>query len=462
MISQLSFATLIVLWMATAAIIALVRWKDRAGSAGLVFAYLLNFWLIHWLASACYLFPWAHFKDPATVKRGLEESTYGILGFALGSLLLAPQILASIRRPANAAPVHSARSDPRLLYVAIGIVATGLMFAGLGTIPTLSAFLSTGQSFLVAGICLSCGYSWHRKRWAEVLLWVAFSLLLPLFTVAAQGFLGFGALACFTVICFLTTLVRRRLPLTIGLTVAGYLWLSLFVTYMRDRDELRKSVWGGQTYDRRMNHIKRIFTTMEWFDPYKAKHLERIDGRLNQNYLVGRAVTQLEHQGGYMHGETIWQAAIALVPRIIWPDKPVGAGSGDLVSRLTGMYFPPGTSVGIGHVMEFYANFGDIGVIVGYILLGTAITVIDSMAGWHLRMGDVESFSIWFLCGLGMIIVGGSFVELTATAGTGMIAAYLLRQFSSSSSSQSKDRPGRESPRRVSPVRLKTHARVTR
>src|SRR5207245_8357339 len=67
-------------------------------------------------------------------------------------------------------------------------------------------------------------------------------------------------------------------------------------------------------------------------------HVDRIDSRLNQNLLVGQAVTYLD-QGlaEYAQGESVWNGVLALVPRAIWPGKPVAAGSAGLVSRFTGV-----------------------------------------------------------------------------------------------------------------------------
>ena len=81
------------------------------------------------------------------------------------------------------------------------------------------------------------------------------------------------------------------------------------------------------------------------------------------------------------------QAVIAMVPRLIWPDKPIEAGSGGLVAKFTGMDFANGTSVGVGPVMELYANFGTPAVVIGFILLGIIVKSLDVMAGILLATG---------------------------------------------------------------------------
>ena len=122
------------------------------------------------------------------------------------------------------------------------------------------------------------------------------------------------------------------------------------------------------------------------------------------------------------------QALLAFVPRAIWPEKPVFAGSGDLVSKYTGMQFSEGTSVGIGQVMEFYINFGTAGVIVGFLIMGIIVTFIDITAGQRLWHDDWQIFALWYLTGISFLQVGGSLVEVTSSAGASIGAALLVNK----------------------------------
>src|SRR5262249_39950846 len=109
------------------------------------------------------------------------------------------------------------------------------------------------------------------------------------------------------------------------------------------------------------------------------------------------------------------------IPRLIWPNKPV-AGSGGLVTRFTGVEFAEGTSVGVGPILELYGNFGEFGVILGFVVLGCAIRAIDLSAGILLRAGRWGDFAVWFLVGISLMNVGGSFVECAA----GTVASIVL------------------------------------
>ncbi len=90
---------------------------------------------------------------------------------------------------------------------------------------------------------------------------------------------------------------------------------------MRDRDEIRAAVWGGRSVADRMEQVTLTLKNFEWFDPRSEQHLRRIDERLNQNVLVGAAVNLMQDTGNYTYGKTVGDALLALVPRVLWPNR---------------------------------------------------------------------------------------------------------------------------------------------
>jgi hypothetical protein len=205
-------------------------------------------------------------------------------------------------------------------------------------------------------------------------------------------------------------------------TLVAFLGLSIYVTYMRDRRDIREVVWGGESLASRIGRLTETFTEMEWFDLNNIEHLHRVDDRLNQDALVGMAVDNIRSGAVPLaRGGTIADAGLALIPRALWPAKPIVAGSGDLVAAYTGLVVPEGTSVGIGHVMEWYVNFATPGVIIGFMLLGAVTVFVDRSAGRWLYRGDVARFTIWFLPGLSVLQVGGSFVEMMSSGAAALL-----------------------------------------
>jgi hypothetical protein len=166
-----------------------------------------------------------------------------------------------------------------------------------------------------------------------------------------------------------------------------------------------------------VNKLVGMFSRFEWFDYRNERHLALIDARLNQNLLVGAAMVNLV--GGnvdYAKGDTFIEAFLSLVPRILWPGKPVRAGSPEIVTRFTGMQFGDFTSVGVGQILEFYINFGRWGVILGLLSYGVVVRWVDWQAGKRLASGDGRGFVSWFLPGLALLNAGGSLVEVFGTA----------------------------------------------
>jgi hypothetical protein len=73
----------------------------------------------------------------------------------------------------------------------------------------------------------------------------------------------------------------------------------------------------------------------------------------------------------FQYGGTIMDGLYAVVPRALWPDKPIVAGYADFVSQYTGMVRESGdpTSIGIPVQFELYANGGPRLVVVGIFVL---------------------------------------------------------------------------------------------
>src|SRR5205823_4529809 len=105
-------------WMMIIGAMAIARKRKHTAGVGLVLAYVLNLWMIHWVASLVYVFPWYSGPDEASTILGTEQSLYAIAAFAFGSLALAPFIVDSGVLPRSDGP-H--QPDPRLprayLYV---------------------------------------------------------------------------------------------------------------------------------------------------------------------------------------------------------------------------------------------------------------------------------------------------------------------------------------------------------
>jgi hypothetical protein len=338
-------------------------------------------------------------------------STLGILAFAAGCFGVAPFLT---RRPGELPAPVPTMNDSRIfrVFLAIGIASFILGAIGFGRIPTLSAVLASGQDFVFVGLGFGLWQAYLQQNRKQLWILLAVTPVFPLLTIVFQGFLGFGVGYAIIVLCFVAAIYRPRLWAACLLLPLGYVALSFYTNYMRDRDEIRDVVWGGSTIEDRVDQTEKTFGSFEWFDPQKSRHLNYINNRLNYNWLVGTEISHLHATKGFGDGETLWMSVLALIPRAIWPGKPVQAGSMDFVSRYTGLKFAAGTSVGMGLVFEFYANFGTYGVLFGMLAMGILVGYADRRAGEELRWGSPLAFARWMLIGIFLLIVGGSLIEV--------------------------------------------------
>jgi hypothetical protein len=402
--------------------------RSRYGTIGLPICYLVLMAILH-AGALIYLLPWydpnkdAYIRSQGLnivdVSAGFALSTFAVLGFSAG--VLTSESLYKVRMRPMRLRVDSVRRFGRTL-VAIGIVSFFVILPVAGKIPSGTAIASSAVNLSVVGLCL-LGYNSLREQGGAKLRVLAGTLALPASTILFMGFVGFGVTALLSVVSYVISFQRiRAWHLPVALFVF-WLALSFYVTYVDARAAIRESVWGGDSISQRINVVAEKFSKGMTFDPYNSKHLHFIDGRLNQNILVGRCISYMRTTNkDFSYGQSIYFAAVAWIPRIIWPNKPSFGGSGSLVSEHTGMIFGEGTAVGAGQVLEFYANFGVTGVFLGFLVFGIALRQLDVRAVSHLRSGDYFDYVRFHLMGVCAMQPGGVLAEIVASCA----AAWLL------------------------------------
>lgn len=438
-IEQIWLIFWLVVWVAVVSLVIRSQWSHRLPSVGLPLIYLLSLSMIHWFGALIYTFPW--YKPTAAylisqgssitnASTGFYESAYGVVGFGLGAVVLAPWVLKTLKpKWLYEYPREPYFKLPKT-YITFGLFFSFVLSPILSRIPGFAAVSTSSISIFVVGLCLMCWQTWSMNNNQAFIRWLVVACSMPFITVLTVGFISFGAAVTVVVLVFVFNFYRPRWQLVLISLLVLLLGLSVFVTYARDRTEIRATVWGGKSSEARIERLWKTAQNFEIFDPHKLKHLEAIDIRLNQNILVGRAVKYISKgYAKYAYGETLQDAAIAVVPRVLWPDKPVKAGSQNLVSDYTGLIFARGTSVGVGQVLEFYINFGSSGVFFGFMIYGVVLRVIDITAGQKLIHGNWVGFSSWFLPGLGLIQPGGSLVEVTSAIAGSVVLIYCINKF---------------------------------
>lgn len=420
------------LWLYGAVVIFILlsTFQRRVPSVGLPLAYAFNLSMNHYFGALIYSLPWYGGSDYQYVYLGFEQTLYGIAAFAVGSSVVGNFLIINFLWREDC---HLVKPNPTLpwRYLQIGLVAYLLMGPILGRIPSIATFAQSGWYLLITAVCLLSWQAWGQRKIHKLAMWIVVTLAFPFFTSFNSGFLGYGVVALMSIMFFIASFFKPRWLVVIGIFIGIYLGLSLCVTYFRDRDELREAVWyDRQSIDARIGRVFQTLADFEFLDLTQEAHLKRIDGRLNQNVLVGMSIVFLqENPNKFGRGDTLLNSVFALVPRILWPSKPVNAGDPKIVTRFTGLTFAEGTSVGAGQVLEFYVNFGTPCVIIGFMILGAVIRYFDYRAAQNLGRGDWQQFALWFLPALGFMQAGGSLMEVTSTVGAATVFCILVSRY---------------------------------
>jgi hypothetical protein len=413
---------LLVIWGGL--LIALVVFAiGRPGRGGaLTLAYFLGLSLIHVPGVLPFLDSESGLADWDETQLGFETTILGMATFVSGAVLVR---WIDRRRVAarGALPRRRAQAFEWLgrRTLVLGVVAYFVLLPLSGIVPSLTSVVAAFGTLLILGLWLVLYGAAVAADWPRTLATLALLPLLPLATLVTGGFLGYGVYWVLSVVAFLFVITRRRIWFCFGTPVAVFLGLSLFVTYMGQRTGIREVVWEEQAAMRdRLDRVSAIVTEFELLDLESPTHVAALDGRLNQNVLVGAAI--MYHEDGFApfaYGATIpiW----ALIPRAVWPDKPATGGGGNVVSEFTGIRFDETTSVGAGQVLEFYVNFGIPGVVIGFLGLGYLLMRLDRGIMRSLAVDDMRGLLLRAMPGLMLLQPGGNLLEILV----GCVAAYV-------------------------------------
>lgn len=417
---------LLALWFVLlVALVAFAIGKPRDGGA-LILAYFLGLSLIHVPGVLAYLGSTPGSLEFDNTYLGFKATLLGMSAFVAGAI----SIRAMNGRQAGPEGVSlPAAAFERLGWrmIAGGIIAYFVLMPVAGYVPSLTSVISSMATMLILGFWLRLYGANVAHNQPRTIATLALMPLLPLGTLVMGGFIGYGINWVISVVAFLYVIARKRIWFYLATPLVVFLGLSLFVTYMGQRNGIRDVVWNQNAgLIDRFDRVSAIVTDFQLLDLNSPEHTDALDGRLNQNFLVGAGISR--HDSGlsdYVYGATVplW----VIVPRAIWPDKPAVGGSGDLVGDFTGIAFAQGTSVGVGQVLEFYMDFGMLGVVLGFFVFGAALKWLDLRIMQGLVTGDLRQVVLFALPGLTLLQPGGALMEiLIAMVGASVGANVLL------------------------------------
>lgn len=401
-------------------------WESRrfaGASVGLGLAYILHFAQIHLPGALVFSDGRYQLLQEPAVWLGFKLSTLGAVCFAIGFAVSRPLVVESATR------LRPVGTEWAAIYrlTAIGVLFWVIIAPMLTGVPTINAISANIGQLTIVGLIFGNWMSGHGDvPRGRRMMWLLAPLGAPFLTLLLLSFVGYGVAAAITVYTFVWVYFNRSKKILLVLPILVFLGLSFYVSYMEGRRDYREITTAGATVGERLDGMARMIDELQFFDLDDPRHRYLVDARLNQNWLVGLAARQLDR--GLVspaNGETLLDAFLALIPRAIWPNKPVVGGGGDLVSFYSGIEFARGTSVGAGQVLEFYVNFETVGVVLGFFLLGVVIRVFDSRASAALREADLRRATFWLLPSLGLMQAGGNLVEVVTSTVVGFFAAWI-------------------------------------
>lgn len=400
-----------------AVFIALVWYLRREKiSVGLPIAYLANLLVLHVPgAIAQALDKSGTLTPPRYTRTGIILTAIGSVAFVLGVFLARM----------NSRPVEP-RPAPRTLFWKYCVLAGGILtvVSYLVGIPSISAVIARGGPIWVLGVMLALRSTLARHELAKAARWFAVLGLYPILMLLIGGFLSYGSMVVIIVFSGIAVTARNSFKMAAWAAVILVAGTSLFLSYFEHRPEIRAAVWEGGSTDARIDASMSALKDVKPFDPGNTAQLYALDQRLNQNYFVGLAEARIKNQEvNYLYGRSVWEGLLALVPRALWPEKPVVAGSPKVVSEMTGLKLAEGTSFGVGNVMEFDINFGTTGVVAGFVLLGLILGRLDLRIAQRDIEGRFSEIFIYFLPAVALIQPNGSIVELMSGAAAAVAAA---------------------------------------
>jgi hypothetical protein len=377
---------------------------------------------------------------------GFEKTVIGMAAFLCGVTIA--RYTAFALRPGRRIPVEAPRVLSRdqaaaadrwaLTYLSLGGIMYFVMLPLFGDVATVTAVITSFGSLIVVGVFLRLWVALQTRN--PVKFWSTFMLLplLPLGGLVQSGFISTATYWILAILAFVFCQSKRRFAYVLMAPAVIYIGLSAFVSYMGARNEIRSIVWSKNeiTLSNRIQPVEdALIRNFAWFDSSNLRHRMLIAARLNQNWLVGVAARRFDSGlQEYARGATLGTMVMALIPRAVWPEKPQVGGGAGVVHNFTGIKFARGISVGAGQVFEFYANFGTLGVIGGFLLWGWLLGRADLRIIESLCRGDQRRFCFWFLICVPLLRgAEGNLLEMEAGSAAAAIAAYglgfLLNEF---------------------------------
>jgi hypothetical protein len=324
---------------------------------------------------------------------------------------------------------------------AIGLyVPLMLDLAGLSNFNGIIAFISQWASLAIA-ILFVLSLRGQLNFFFKLIL---FGGLIPALLLIHLGSgLLMNPLRDLLLLLFLYWGVRRKIPVK-----AVVIGLILMMPFMGFKKEFRQLTWEGDDANasivqKGFNYIDLVYKGV--MSDSKETYQSSIDSTVTRIAYLQTMATVVEETPEiipYWYGETYKNVFIPFIPRFLWPDKPemtLGQSFGHRYLILDD--FDTWTSWNLPQIIEFYANFGWIGVVLGMPLVGVIYRMIyEGVNQPNSGDGGVVLAAMVFM---GLANFEGDFsLVFGGVLQTTLLFLFILRFIGSSSQKSKKSSPG--------------------
>jgi hypothetical protein len=229
------------------------------------------------------------------------------------------------------------------------------------------------------------------QHWALLLIFVPLEIVQRLVSGSLAQLMLLGL--------FLVIIIwyeRKRIPVVL-ISVT----LLFLVSFNSIKGEYRYLTWAGGKFSN-LNAVEKVqlFVNLAikqyQVDDVKSEEkssgspLSSVVGRTAHIVLLSEVVKDTPAQVSYWGGETYFPLFTSYIPRFLWPDKPrqiIGNSFGRRYNYLGSN--DRTTSLNLPWIVELYANFGSLGILIGMPLIGLFLAFIEQKLN-HIDMSSLE------------------------------------------------------------------------
>ena len=306
----------------------------------------------------------------------LSYSVLGLLAMIVG-IYISWRPLVELQRESGPhylwAPPHL-NADLGWLTFCVGAVAE-LTYPFVQSIPTVSTAIYCVAALVRIGLCILLIAALRGEGRGRLAVALSVFCVLSVVTSLRTGFsfIRINTLLPLAVVWLVGpgrgSRLHRAVRSGVLLAAAGTVIATSTTAWLQTRSVIRSGS---------LEHLPVVNQAGEFVREYIANLgpptadslMNMVLERADMTHLLAAQVRYQPQYEPYAYGETVVSSLFTLVPRAVWPDKPIVAGGSEFVARFTGLRWTDATSVGLPYPFELYANGGTLLVVIGLAFIG--------------------------------------------------------------------------------------------